>query len=419
MDNPFIFGLLFFFILLFLTLKSAFNSINELQLELDKKKTNYYSKILTFISTRTSDFSITINIYFFFTLTLSVYILIKHLPPQFQSPDHLIFFVIFSIIIGIIIFPLIQILTQTIGEYFANEIINLLAFFLITIYILILPVTKIVLLITSTPFRIIYKNDIRTTQKIYFDKEDLNRFLTENQNHSSKNEETDAEIKLFKNALEFADIKIRECMIPRTEIIAVEISDLEKELKEKFIQTGYSRILIFKDTIENITGFIKSKSLFKLDVDLRDEIRDIPFFPETFPANKLLRFFIQTGQNLAVVVDEFGGVSGIVTIEDILEEIFGEITDEHDSVNLFEKKLSEQDFIFSGRLETDYLNEKYDLNIPENDDYETIAGFILYHTENFPKINDQITIENFKFTILKVSETRVELVKLVITSTQT
>lgn len=418
MDDPFIYGLLFVLLLLFLTLKSAFNSLNELQLELDKKKANYHSKILTFISHKTNEFSIVVNICYFFILSLSVLILRINLIHIFPSINHLLFILLFIFIIGLIAFPVLKIIPQTLGEYFPNEIINILAVFLIIVYILLFPITKFLLILSNTPFKIVYNDDIRTNHKINFNKEDLNKFVSVNQKHSSRNEDVNAEIKLFKNALEFADIKLRECMIPRTEIIAVEIDDLEEEIKAKFILTGYSKILVFKDSIENILGFIKSKSLFNINKNLKNEIRNIKFFPESMPANKLLRFFISSGQNIAVVVDEFGGVSGIVTIEDILEEIFGEIKDEHDSEDLFEKKLSEKDFIFSGRLETDYINEKYSLNIPENENYETIAGFILYHTENLPKINDQIIIEDFNFTILKVSETRVELVKLEISSIQ-
>lgn len=234
----------------------------------------------------------------------------------------------------------------------------------------------------------------------------------DNENTKTSQEQTTSDIKLFKNALEFSDTKLRECMIPRTEIVAIEIDDTLDELKEKFINTGLSKILIYRDSIDNIIGYIKSKDLFTWDNNFKKYIKNLPLFPETMQANKLLRHFIRTGQQLAIVVDEFGGTSGIITIEDILEEIFGEIKDEHDIIEYYEKKLNDTNFIFSGRLEIDYINDKYQLNIPENDEYETIAGYLLYHTENIPKLNDQILIDHFKFSILKVTNTRVELIKL-------
>ena len=418
MNDPYKYGLLFFLLLLFLTLKSAFSSVNQLQLELDKKKSKYHSRILNFISKRTTEFSIAIYICYFITLTILTLIIKIDLLLLFQSLNHFLFLLIFVVIFGLIIYPAFKLFPKTFAEYFSNEIINLSAIPLIVIYIFLFPVTKILLFLSNIPIKIIYKDSIKVNQKTDFNKEDLNKLVSDSQKYSSINEEMNAEIKLFKNALEFSDIKIRECMIPRTEITAIEIDDIDEELKTKFISTGYSKILIYRESIENIIGYIKNKSLFISDIDLKDKIKNIKFFPESMPAYKLLRYFIRAGQNIAVVVDEFGGTSGIITIEDILEEIFGEIQDEHDTEDLYMKKLSEQDYVFSGRLEIDYINEKYNLNIPENEEYETIAGFILYHTENLPKINNKITIENFHFNILKVSDTRVELVKLEISSEQ-
>jgi len=200
-------------------------------------------------------------------------------------------------------------------------------------------------------------------------------------------------------------------MTPRTEIVSVELEDIEQELVNKFINSGFSRIIIYKDSIDNILGYIKSNNLF-LGNHLNNYIKSLAIFPETMPINKLLRYFIRTSQSLAVVVDEFGGTSGIISLEDILEEIFGEIDDEHDHDNLVERKISDSEFIFSGRLEIDYLNETFQLDIAENDEYETLAGFILYHTEKIPSKNEIIHIGRFSIKILKVSNTRVELVKV-------
>ncbi|PLX22802.1 MAG: hypothetical protein C0597_01800 [Marinilabiliales bacterium] len=418
MDDPLIYGLLFFLLLLFLTLKSAFSYINQLQLELDKSKANYHSHILNFIGKRTTEFSITINTYLFIVLTALILSVKADFLVLFHSLSYPLFNLLFVVILGILIFPGLVIFPKTLGEYFSNEIINFSAIPLMIFYILLFPFTKLISLISITS-QIIHKNNVKEELKTDFDRDDLNRLVFDSQKHIEDKEGINSEVKLFKNALEFSQVKIRECMIPRTEITAVELNEINQEVKSIFIETGYSKILVYKESIENIIGYMKSKSLFVSDSDYKNNIKDIKYFPESMPANKLLRYFIRTGQNIAVVVDEFGGTSGIVTIEDILEEIFGEIQDEHDTDDLFEKKLSEKDFVFAGRLEIDYINDKYHLNIPTNEEYETIAGFILYHTESLPKANDQIIIDPYNIRILKVSDTRLELLKLELTSNQT
>lgn len=411
MDDPFLYGLLILLLLLFLILKSAFSAINPLQLEVDKKKHRYHFRILHFISQKIIEFSVVVNICYFITLALLIYFAKNDLY-FISNVNTILYLIIFVVSIGLLVFPVISILPKTIGEYFSNNIINALAIPLIVIYILFFPIIKIILFLSNAPFKILYNEDITLDQKLHFNKDDLNKFVSDSEKHTSNNEDVDAEVKLFKNALEFSEIKIRECMIPRTEIVAVELSQVETEIREKFVTSGHSKVLVYRNSIENIIGYIKSKSLFYYEDNLKQNIKSISYFPESMPANKLLRYFIRSGHNIAVVVDEFGGTSGIITIEDILEEIFGEIQDEHDNEDLYEKKLTEHDYIFSGRIEIDYLNEKYNLKIPESEEYETIAGFILFHTESLPNINDQITIENFKIGILKVSNTRLELVKL-------
>lgn len=418
MDDPFLYGLLILLLLLFLILKSAFSAINPLQLEVDKKKHRYHFRILHFISQKIIEFSVAVNICYFITLALLIYFAKEDLSAISSTINTALYLVIFVVSIGLLIFPVIIILPKTVGEYFSSNIINTLAIPLIVVYFIFFPVIKIMLFLSNAPFKILYNEDITLDQKLHFNKDDLNKFVSDSQKHTAKNEDVDAEVKLFKNALEFSEIKIRECMIPRTEIVAVEINQIETEIREKCISSGHSKVLVYRDSIENIIGYIKSKSLFYPGDNFKKNIKNIKYFPESMPANKLLRYFIRSGHNIAVVVDEFGGTSGIITIEDILEEIFGEIQDEHDNEDLYEKQLTKHDYVFSGRIEIDHLNEKYNLNIPESEEYETIAGFILYHTESLPSMNDEITIENFKLSILKVSNTRVELVKLEILSEQ-
>jgi CBS domain containing-hemolysin-like protein len=204
-------------------------------------------------------------------------------------------------------------------------------------------------------------------------------------------------------------------MIPRTEIEAIEVNATIEQLRSRFVETGYSKILVYQDSIENILGYISSKELFKNPGKIEGRIMSVITVPETMPANRLLRSFMQEHKSMAVVVDEFGGTAGIITIEDILEEIIGEIEDEHDVDEYIEKQINDKEFVFSGRLEIDFLNEKYKLGLPESEEYETIAGLILYHYENIPKINERIVINlHFTFRILKVTNTRIELVYLTI-----
>jgi len=408
MDDPFIYGLLFLLFFVFQLLRSAFNSISQLQLELDKSKAGYHSSILNYISLHTQDFITTLNIFYYTLIIILVSFSEKFFIPSTSDKYFLILLLYISIFIFLIF---ILIIIRTIGEYFSNEIINLFAIPIFLFHIICFPLTKILALFSGNIFKSSHKEDVKTEQKI-FNKEDLNRLVSDNQKHISANEEVDSEIKLFKNALEFSEIKIRECIIPRTEIVATELNDLNEEALSLFTKTGLSKIIVYRDNIDNIIGYVTSKSLLSNDKDYRKSIKNVSIFPESMHANKLLRFFIKMGQSIAVIVDEFGGTSGIITIEDILEEIFGEIEDEHDTEELYEKKLSENDYIFSGRIEIDYLNEKYNLNLPVNDEYLTIAGFILNHTEKIPILNDRILIDHFSFNILKVSDTRVDLVKL-------
>ena len=203
-------------------------------------------------------------------------------------------------------------------------------------------------------------------------------------------------------------------MIPRTEIEAVNVDSTIEELQERFITTGYSKILVYEENIDNIVGYISSKELFKDPGTIQEKLVKPLIVPETMAASKLLKLLMQDHKSLAVVVDEFGGTAGMITIEDILEEIFGEIEDEHDTQDLIEKKTGENEFLFSGRLEIEYLNEKYNLNFPESDEYETIAGLILAQHQSMPKPNERIVLQSFVFKILKVSNTRVELIQLTV-----
>jgi CBS domain containing-hemolysin-like protein len=224
--------------------------------------------------------------------------------------------------------------------------------------------------------------------------------------------ETEHDVKIFQNALEFSKTRLRDCSIPRNEIEAIELNSSIEKLKERFIETGYSKILVYHDTIDNIIGYAQSIDIFRSPQSIESILKSLVIVPETMPANKLMNLFLKEHKSIALVVDEFGGTYGLATLEDIMEEIFGEIEDEHDSTHYREERISDNEFVLSGRLEIDYINEKFALDLPELDEYATIAGFILYYNEKVPKENDKIRLGNYELDILKMHYPKIELVKL-------
>jgi CBS domain containing-hemolysin-like protein len=256
----------------------------------------------------------------------------------------------------------------------------------------------------------VLRHRIPFMNRLNFSRVTIDTFFSETQ--KGDNHKNNQELTIFHNALLFSKVRIRDCMIPRTEVEAVELTTNIEELLKKFVSTGYSKVIVYQNSIDNIVGYISSKELFKHPKTIKEKLNPVAFVPETMPANKLLHEFMQHHRSIAVVVDEYGGTSGIVTLEDIIEEIFGEIEDEHDTDDLVEKQVNPNEFVLSGRLEIEYMNSKYGLDFPENEDYDTLAGFILYHYHNLPKPNTIIKIELYTFKILKVSNTRIELVHL-------
>lgn len=250
-------------------------------------------------------------------------------------------------------------------------------------------------------------------KEIGFGRVDLDNYvreIAETAEHTE--EEIDHEIQIFQNALDFKEVKARDCMVPRTEISAVEIETPVDKLRDLFIETGYSKVLVYRDNIDNIIGYINSVELFHRADSIKRLIVPVIIIPETISAKEVLELFIKQNKSIAVVVDEFGGTSGMLTIEDIIEQIFGDIEDEHDTEEFLEEEIDERTFNFSARLEIDYLNSRYKVNLPESDEYETLAGFIIHRHENIPDVNSIIEIDQFRFTITAVTNVRIETVKL-------
>ena len=398
----------------------AFVASNKLRIELDKKQGSISSKIMSFITARPGQYITTMLVGN--TIALVVYgsymakglnsLIVKFI--SFQSD--LGFLVAQTIIATIIILITAEFLPKTLVRINPNLVLKVLSSAVALFYILLYPVTRSIMWIINLIINNIVSDN--HTDRYYkdkvFGKIDLDHLLSESREEFSEEESDENEIKLFQNALEFSNVKLRDCMIPRAEIVAMELKSTIDELTQKFIETGLSKILIYNETIDNVLGYITSKELFKSLSDIKSRLIPVSYVPETMHANKFLRKLIQEKKSIAAVVDEFGGISGMVTIEDIIEEIFGEIVDEHDTIELTEKQISDREFIFSGRLEIDYINEKYRLKIKESDEYDTLAGFIFHHYENIPKMNESFTIGNFKFKVLKVTKTRLEIVHMTI-----
>jgi len=267
--------------------------------------------------------------------------------------------------------------------------------------------------IFTTPCYMLDANILQIWEGLYnFTPVDLDHYLKEFSNDSEEDGELHQEIQMFQNVIDFRNVKLRECMVPRTEIVALEESDPVEKLKQSFIETGLSRILIFRESIDNIIGFTHAYDMFMDPVDIKSISQPILIVPETMLANNVLATFTQEHKSVALVVDEFGGTSGMVTMEDIIEEIFGEIVDEYDVEELVDRQTGKNEYIFSARLEIDFINEKYDLDIPESEEYETLAGFIINHHQSIPELKEEIEIDQYIFTILQASDTKIEKVQM-------
>jgi len=416
MNSVIIILLAILFSAFFSGLEIAFVSSNKLRLELDIKQGTFSSGILKIFSNNPGQYIATMLIGNNIALVVYGLFFSKLLNPVWSPllSSDLLILIVNTLISTAIILLVAEFLPKTIFIISPNFFLRLLSLPTLFFFWVFYPVSKSVLAISNSVIRLFSGNKpVKETQEnVVFSKVDLDHFVSLSKQKEESEEPDNNNIRIFQNALDFSNVKLRECMVPRTEIEAMDCTSSIEELKEKFIETQHSRILIFQDTIDNIVGYFELKDIFRNPSDIRSSIRKLAIVPETMAANKLLKVFVDEKKNVALVVDEFGGTSGMVTIEDVVEEIVGDIEDEHDVNELTEKVLSNNDYIFSGRLEIDYLNDKYHLNLPEEDDYETLAGMILFYHGSIPVNNEVIRIKNMLFKILKVTTTRVELVSM-------
>ncbi len=396
----------------------AFLSSNKLRIELDRSQGSFSAKIIwnfvkspsRFIASMLIANNISLVIYGIVMEKeiLQPELLKAYLPMQLHGQGSLL--IIQTICSTLIILIAAEFIPKVLFRINPNATLDLLAVPIRILYLILYPIVWLVLKLSSFFMHALFRIQI-VEERPVFGRVDLDMYVRELTTRNNQAEEMDTEIRIFQNALDFKEVKVRECMIPRNEIVAMNVTGNIQDLQKLFIETKLSKILIYRDNIDNIIGFVHSSEMFKRPQNLNQILLPVTIVPEVMNANDLLKQFTNQHRSVAIVVDEYGGTSGMVTIEDIIEEIFGEIQDEHDVPEETEKKLSETEYLFSGRLEIDYLNKKYDLNIPESEEYETLGGFIFQHHENIPLQNEEIFIPPFTIIALKVKNNRIEQVR--------
>lgn len=389
----------------------AFISANKLKMELDLKSNSPLVQYLAKVFRSPSRFIATMLVGNNVALVIYGISMAEFLQPKFEyylsSPSLILLFqTIFS---TIIILVTAEFLPKAIFRIHSNRFLKGFSIPLILFYFLLYTIVSFTLFISDQFMKIVGVKLVEDSP--VFKKVDIEDYLN-NYSKNKNSEEGDMEVQIMQNALDFSKVKSRECMIPRTEIIAIDISKSIDDLKTIFIRTKLSKVVIYQDNIDQVIGYAHSYDLFKDPSDIKSILLPIPIVTETMLANELLELFIEKRRAIAVVVDEFGGTSGIITIEDVMEEIFGEIEDEFDADNEFESQIDENSFVFSARIEVDYLNDKYDFGLEVSDEYETLAGYLLSHLEEIPSKGTIVEAQNYRFIIEEVSEIKIEKIRL-------
>lgn len=400
----------------------AFVSANKIHIEIEKKQETFLARILAKITKKPSKFiatmlignNIALVIYGFFMGDVLVNWFQTFLPSDYQLINTLLTDLSLlsqTVISTLIILITAEFLPKVFFQIYSNSLLKILALPAYFFFILFTLVSDFVIWISDMVLKRFFKTEGDEVQ-LAFSKVELGNYISEQMETVEEHDEIDAEIQIFQNALEFAEVKSREVMVPRTEIVGVEIGESMKVLSDLFISTGFTKILVYNDSLDDVLGYVHAFELFKKPKSIRSIIRPVEFVPETMLINDVLNVLTKKRKSIAVVLDEYGGTSGLMTVEDIIEELFGEIEDEHDSVELIDEKLNEDHYRFSARLEVDYLNDTYKLDLPENENYETLGGFIVDHTEEIPQQDQLVIINEFEFIILEVSNTKIDVVEL-------
>ena len=389
----------------------AYVSSNKVHIEILKKQEGLIANILTRLTYRPSKLLATMLVGN--NVALVVYgfemgkVMTLLLPPFFQN-------VLWHTIIStLIILITAEFMPKVFFQIYANQLLKLFAVPAYFFYLLFYPFSSFIIWISDFVLRVFFKTK-GDYVPLSFTKVELVDYISEQMGNAPKKEEVDAEVQMFQNALEFSGVKAREIMIPRTEIVAVDLNETIENLIATFVSSGFSKILIYNENIDDIVGYVHSFDMFKKPKTIKEVLIPVVTIPETIQINEVLNLLMRKRKSMAVVLDEYGGTSDIVTLEDIVEELFGEIEDEHDKDKFIEEKISDDEYLFSARLEVDYINETYHLNLPESEEYETLSGLIVLHTEEIPTKGETISLPPFVFSIEACSQTRIETVRIFI-----
>ena len=395
----------------------AFVSANKIFLEIEKQQAGFNAKFLNFITKNPSRFIATMLVGN--NISLVIYgifmgdrILQLFFPETFSVEGISIRIVFIQTVIStIIILITAEFLPKVFFQQFSNVLIKIFAFPTAFFYALFSPITTMIIKLSDLILMKFFSTEGDQVQ-LTFSKIELGNYIEEQLESTKDIDNVDSEIQIFQNALDFSEVKVREAMVPRTEVVSIEIGASLSDIKKLFTSSGLSKIPVFENSIDDVLGYIHAFEMFKKPTDLKKILLPVAFVPETMRISEVLKLLTKQHKSIAVVMDEYGGTSGIITVEDIIEELFGEIEDEHDHIALFEKQIDEGLFEFSARLEVDYINQNYDVNLPENEFYETLGGLIVYLKEEIPSKGTLIEVENYEFEIKEVTSTKIERVIL-------
>lgn len=391
----------------------AFVSSNKLHIELEKKREGIIAKILSRITKKSSRFITTMLVGNNIALVIYSYymgrFLLQLLPVEGLNDFSIL--LLQTVISTMVILVTAEFLPKAIFRIYANDVLKIFAIPAFMFYYIFHVFSTVISGISDFFLKVVFKTD-QDVQQTEFSKEELGNYISQQIETGADREELDSEIQIFQNALEFHNVRAREIMVPRTEIVSVDIFDNVANLKDRFVETGLSKVIVHKNSLDDILGYVNAFELFKRPKTIKSILLPVELVPESMMISDLLNLLTKKRKSVAVVIDEYGGTSGIITVEDIVEELFGEIEDEHDVQEFREEVLGDHEFNFSARLEVDYVNETYNLSIPKSEAYSTLGGFIINHTEDIPEENEELEIENFKIKILKTSGSKIDEINL-------
>lgn len=392
----------------------AFVSVDKLRFEMDRKG-GVSSRILSLFFRNPNDFISTMLVGNNIALVIYGILMAQIIGDNLLAgwiTNHFVMVLVQTVISTLIILVTGEFLPKTLFKINPNLALNVCAVPLFICYVVLYPISKFSSGVSYLFLRLFGMKVNKEASAKAFGKVDLDYFVQSSIDNAESEETLDTEVKIFQNALDFSAVKIRDCIVPRTEVVAVALDTSLEELKGRFVESGISKIIVYDGNIDNEVGYIHSSEMFRSPKDWRDHVKEVPIVPETMAAHKLMKLFMQQKKTIAVVVDEFGGTSGIVSLEDLVEEIFGDIEDEHDNTSYICKQIGEHEYVLSARLEIEKVNETFNLELPESDDYLTVGGLILNQYQSFPKLHELVSVGKYQFKIIKVTATKIELVRL-------